>query len=403
MKFMTGLWICLFFLAACQGQSTEVTMLIYVQVDNIERTFSVGESMTVEEFLTQPQVDVQWDENDRLVPPPFTQITDGTRITIVRVDEEETCETEEIPFEVEVIQNESFAPDDERVTQSGQNGVQRRCFRVILENGVQSERIPIGQPEVITEPINEIRVVGIDQVIEPFAISGTIAYINNGNAWVIRRNSTEKRPLTTNSDLDSMVFALSPNGQHLIYTREPEDTESFVNELWLINTANDPIPLRLTATDVLYAEWLSEPENTISYSTSEIQDIAPGWKSLNNVWLERIDINNGASLSIRQVVSESGGGLYGWWGTVYKWSPDGENLAWVQADSTGVFNDEGEQIALLNYPVFRIFQNWSWRSNLSWSWDGTLIASTVHTPLPNLPSDTSPVFDNCCDGYTRFI
>jgi hypothetical protein len=200
-------------------------------------------------------------------------------------------------------------------------------------------------------------------------------------------------PLLPTSDLDSMVFALSPDGQHLLYTREPEDSVSFVNELWLTNTINDPIPLRLTATDVLYAEWVSNQTNTISYSTSEVQDLAPGWRALNNIWIERLDTNTGSSLSIRQVVGESAGGLYGWWGTVYKWSPNGEDLAWVQADSTGVFNDEGEQLTLLSYPVFRIFQNWSWRSYVSWSWDGTLIVSTVHTPVANQPPDTSPAFD----------
>jgi resuscitation-promoting factor RpfB len=390
---LCSLCLCLLVLTACQAQPTEVAMLVYVQVDNVERTFSVGESMTVEEFLSQTGVNIEWDENDRLVPPPYTQITDGTRITIVRVDEEEICETEEIPFEVEIIRNESLAPDDERVTRSGQNGVQRRCFRVIIENNVQRDRIPVGQPEVITEPVNEIRVVGINQAVEPFAITGTIAYINNGNAWVIRRNSTEKRPLTTTSDLDSMVLALSPDGQHIIYTREPADTESFVNELWLTNTVNEPIPLRLTATDVLYAEWVVNQPTTISYSTGEILDLAPGWDALNNLWLERLDVNTGASLSIRQIVGESSGGSLGWWGTVYKWSPDGENLAWVQADATGIFGEDDERVPLLNYPVVRLLENWSWRANVSWSWDGTLLATTVHTPVPNVPADTSPVFD----------
>jgi resuscitation-promoting factor RpfB len=388
-----GLWFCLLLMSACQPAPVEVSMLVYLQTGNVEKAYSVQEALTVEEFLSQDGVDVEWDDNDRLVPPPYTQITDGTRITIVQVDEEEACETEEIPFEVEIIFNEAFQPNEERVTRTGANGVQRRCFRVMLENGLQADRIPVGQPEVITEPVNEIRVVGVNQEVEPIPITGTIAYINNGNAWVIRRNSTEKRPLTTTSGLDSMAFALSPNGQHLIYTREPEDTESFVNELWLINTVNDPIPVKLTATDVLYAEWLPNQTDTISYSTSEVQEVDPGWRALNNVWTERVDLNTGASLAIRQVVTESSGGLSGWWGTVYKWSPDGEGLAWVRADSAGIYDDAGEQRMLLEYPIVRLLQNWSWRSNISWSWDGALLATTVHTPLPGQPVDSSPAFD----------
>jgi hypothetical protein len=52
-------------------------------------------------------------------------------------------------------------------------------------------------------------------------------------------------------------------------------------------------------------------------------------------------------------------------------------------------------LPLLQYPVFRIFQNWSWRANVSWSWESNLIATTVHgdPPLKTQPLDTSPVFN----------
>ena len=82
-----GLCLCLL-IAACQPPPVETTMLVYLQTGNVEKAYSVSEALTVEEFLSQPGVAVEWDDNDRLVPPPYTQITDGTRITIVRVDED---------------------------------------------------------------------------------------------------------------------------------------------------------------------------------------------------------------------------------------------------------------------------------------------------------------------------
>jgi len=384
--------IILFMLAACQTAEPPEALIVYVEMDNLERTWQVPNSMTVEEFLNEAQIEL--DDDDRIVPPLFTQIVDGTRITIVRVEQEEVCENQEVPFEVEIIPNEAFAPGEERVSRTGTAGEQRVCYRMTYENGELINRVQIGQPEVIVEPVNEIRVVGVDQTVEPIPIDGTLAYINNGNAWVIQRSSTEKQPLTTTSDLDSLVLALSADGEHLIYTREPADPEAFVNELWLIPTTPGGQPVQLNPTNVLSAEWVPGQEDTIGYTTSEPQELFPFWRALNSVWVERIDPTTGESLSIRQVVQESSGGLYGWWGTIYRWSPDGERLAWVQADGMGIFDEEGVQQRLVSYNNFRNLQNWSWRSSVSWSWDGSLLATTVHgPPLGDEPPDTSPVFN----------
>lgn len=389
-QFYGILSLLLVFLAACQPQVEETSYVVYLQVENRERTFIISEPMTVEEFLNE--VNEPWDENDRLVPPLYTQVTDGTRITIVRVEEEEICETEAIPYEVVTLRNEAFEPDERRVQQTGENGEQQVCYRIIYENGVQLQRIPIGQPEVIQEPVDEVVVVGVSEEVEPISIVGTLTYINNGNAWIITRNSTEKRALTITSDLDSFVFALSPDGQYLLYTREPEE-ESFVNELWVISTTLTDSAVQLFP-DVLYAEWLPETENTISYSTGELRDVPPGWGALNNLWVSRIDPETGNTFNPRLIVDENSGGSYGWWGTVFKWSPNGERLAWAQAEAIGIYDDDNTQIPLIQFASFRIFQDWSWRSSISWSWDSEQIASIVHgRPLANEPAETSPVFN----------
>jgi hypothetical protein len=391
MKAALFLIVVIILSAACSPVVSE-SFIVYVQADNVELTFQIPEPMTVEEFLNE--IEMVWDENDRIVPPTYTQIINGTRITIVRIDEQEECETQEIPYSTQTVYNEAFAPDEVRISQDGQNGTQRLCYRIIFQDGIQTSRIPIGQPEVVVEPVDEIRVVGIRQEVEPIPIVGTLAYINNGNAWVIQRSSLEKRRVTATTDLDSLVYALSPDGRYLLYTRKPVDTESFVNELWLIDLASNTDPVKLMPTDVLYAEWLTNAENTISYSTSEVQEMFPGWDALNNLWIARIDPETGNVFNPQIFVPESAGGLYGWWGTVFSWSPDGTRLAWSQAEAVGVFNDTNEQIPLLQYASFYNLQNWSWRANLSWSWDGSLIATTVHgPPLGSEPPDRSPVFN----------
>lgn len=391
MRYVIPLFLLL--MTACTPEVELPTMLVYLESDGLERTFQITESMTVEEFLGDASI--EYDVNqDRLNPPPYTQLVDGMRITVVRVAEETVCDREEIPYEREIIPNEAFDIGEERLSQVGQNGEQEVCYRVIYENGVQAQRIPAGQPQIIREPVNEIRIVGVEREVEPIPIAGTLAYINNGNAWVMERSSTTKRILTTTSDLDSHVFALSPNGDDLIYTRQAEDPELSVNELWLIETTGSQDPVQLVPTDVLYAEWLPHEEDTISYSTSEAQDIAPFWDALNNVWLMKIDPQTGDSLDIRQVVPESSGGLSGWWGTVFGWSSDGSTLAWARSDSFGIVGDDGELTPILEYASFRTLQNWSWRAGISWSPDGSLLATTQHgPPVGNEPADTSPVFD----------
>lgn len=378
-------------LAACQAAPEATNYSVYVLADNLERTFVIQETMTVESFLSQASI--EWDDNDRIVPSLHTQVTDGTRITIVRVEEEELCETEVLPYEDEYRNVEGLDPGEERIQQQGQNGEQRVCYRIIYENGTQLQRIPVGQAEIIQEPVNRILAIGVSNEVEPIPITGTLTYINNANAWIIAGNSTEKRPLTITNDLDSLVMSLSPDGRYLMYTREAEDSESFVNELWVIDTRNPDSAVQLSITDVLYAEWLITDDYTISYSTSEVQELFPGWRALNNLWISRIDPTTGASFNPRLIVDENSGGLYGWWGTVYSWSPDGETIAWAQADSSGVYDDATLPIPLTNYEIFRNVQEWSWRSPLSWSFDGQLIASVIHGPSqPGVPADASPIF-----------
>ena len=383
--------LTLLLIAACQPRPQAASSLVFVVADGREITYQIADALTVEQLLSQAGIEVN--NTDRLTPPRFTQVTDGLRITIVRVTENRECEIEEIPYQQEVVLNEGLAPGEQRIAQVGQNGQQEVCYRTIFEDGQSRERNRTGQPTILRAPVDEILVVGLDRQIEPVPVTGTLSYINNNNAWVIQGNSTAKRPLTTSGSLDSHVMALSPDGQYLLYTQKSVD-ESFVNELWLIRTSGDQGSVKLVPTDVLYAEWVPQQDNTISYSTAEVQDLFPFWRALNNVWMMRIDSTTGDSLNIRQIVQESGGGLSGWWGTMFRWDPSGQVLAWARADSSGIVDENGDFVALVEYAPFRTSQNWSWRSNISWSSDGSLIATTIHgAPVGNEPADTSPIFD----------
>ena len=42
---------------------------------------------------------------------------------------------------------------------------------------------------VIQEPVPQINVVGVEGMVDSVEIQGTIAYLNSGNAWVMRGSS----------------------------------------------------------------------------------------------------------------------------------------------------------------------------------------------------------------------
>lgn len=381
-------------IVSCAEPEQAPDFLVQLQVDGSERVYQYSEPVTVEQFLRQ--VDIELSPLDRVNPERWTQIYDQIRITIVRVAEEEYCETLEIPFRQQTQLDERLPSGEERIGEPGVNGVEQVCYRVLVENGKRQEPTEISR--IITQPpVNEIVFVGPTTNLEEVAISGTLAYIANNNAWIIRGNSQRRRQLTFSSDLDRRVFSLSEDGRQLLIARDSEDDATF-NQLWLVvdTIANSPDIVPLVPRDVLYAEWIPGMRNEISYSTAEKQDAPPGWRAFNDLWITAIEPNTGEQIRSERILDESSGGIYGWWGTDYEWSPDGNQLAWIRADSVGLVDLENGDLnsPLLSYVELNPLGDWSWRTTVSWSSDGERIASTVHgAPVGNEPATTSPVFD----------
>jgi len=393
---MKRLFLLLFtglLLASCdQPQQERASILVSLVVDGLERTYSYDYPVTVEQFLADAEVELG--ELDRPSVPLYTQITDGMRVTIVRVREETECQRSAIAYSVQRIPDERLTPGEEFLGSSGQNGEQEICYRVRIEDGVRLEPQEISRT-TITEAHDEIVYVGPSQQLDPVAVNGTLTYVSNNNVWIMRGSSSTKRPLTNTGDVDQRVFSLSPNGRQLIFTRTVSTDSGLDNELWYISdtTLDNVTPIQLLPTDILYADWVPNSENTISYSTAEGRDVAPGWRANNDLWVMRIDPNSGETLDISQVVTESIRGLYDWWGTRFQWSPDGTRVACAQADGIGILDVETNECRLLvTYATYGSGE-WSWRTTLSWSPDSSLLLTTVHgAPIGNEPAVNSPAF-----------
>jgi Tol biopolymer transport system component len=391
--------LCLGLATGCQQQGEETVQapLVTLIVDGQERRFQASVE-TVSELLAEAGVELG--DLDRVQPSGYTPIADGLTVTIVRVRHETVAVEQVIPFEEQIVYDTSVPPDEGRIIEAGQNGLEQLIYKVVYEDGVEVERTQVRRVTV-QEPRPRTVLVGVRDTFTPVPITGTIAYLAGAkemgyNAWVMRGSSGSQRRLTADGTLDTRVFALSPDGTHLMFTRRTSETlaSGHLNSLWLLDTTvDDAEPVELGLTDVLWADWSPDGES-IAYSSGEVAVGAPGWQAHNDLW--SAELNRRLRLvERRQVVAATAGGAYGWWGTNYAWAPDGRFIAYAQADSIGFIRlRDGKQTELLRFPPFRTYSQWIWVPELSWSPDSRFLTSVVHSPsLTGGPPEDSPVFD----------
>ena len=383
----------LLLLVSCRPQEQDALRVFLDVGTEARRIVSVESPLSVRDVLQREGIVLG--PNDRIDPSEFTTVSDGLVITVVRVSVANPCEDQEIPFDREILPNEAMAPGEEHLAQTGRNGLLRICYRVETVNGVESDRVPISRV-VIQEPVNEIVFQGVAPP-PPVRFEGTLAYISNGNAWIMRGNSATKRPLTTEGGLDGRVFELSPDGRRLVFTRAVEGSAEYFNSLWVImNTRQrEAEAIELLPDNVLYAEWVPGVESTLAYSTSDARPSPPGWQARNDLWLLTLHPETAETLQVLNLVEESSGGLMGWWGTTFRWSPDGLSLAWARADSVGIVDMRTRTLLpLFEFPAYNTYGDWAWVPTLSWSPQSDFVLTTVHgAPLGAEAPEDSPVFD----------
>ncbi len=129
--------LCLLLAAGCTTTKDTSSLMVSLAVDGQERSYPQPMAITVGEFLRQANVELG--SLDEVTPPLFTQISDGMRITVTRVQETQECENQEIPFKENRIPNEGLKPGEERVAQAGQSGVEEICYRVTIRDGARQD------------------------------------------------------------------------------------------------------------------------------------------------------------------------------------------------------------------------------------------------------------------------
>lgn len=212
-------------------------------------------------------------------------------------------------------------------------------------------------------------------------------------------NSTgNRRPLVTSGDLDGRIFSISPDHNWLLFSRLPGASESnpSINSLWVVNLQiPNPEPIALGISNVVhFADWVPGKTRTIAYSTVEPRNIPPGWQANNDLKTLEFD-ETGNVVYQETIVDVNSGGIYGWWGTVFSYSPDGTQIAYARPDSIGLVNSTiGELEPEVGLIPYQTGGDWAWVPSLNWSPDGKILFSVLHGPANTAKIDeTSTQFD----------
>ncbi|NIM92655.1 MAG: hypothetical protein GTO18_02935 [Anaerolineales bacterium] len=374
--------------------------LLQVSVLADQQTFEIGvpPGTTIDGVLEELGIEIA--SLDRVEPPGYTPVTEGMEITIIRVEELFETENAVIPFERQTIQSEILQIGQTQLIQSGKNGLEEVTYRIVFEEGEQRLRIPLKRV-VIEDPVPEILMVGVQQSSSPIAFSGKIVLASAGNAWLLEGETGKRRSLMLKGDLDGRVLKLSSDGRWLLFSRKLESAPEDINSLWAINV-QDPNAeaIDLDISNVIhFADWSpSSPSQagnyTIAYTTVEPRSAAPGWQANNDLHLMRMTYA-GTVFEDRTVLEPNPGGQYGWWGTNYEWSPDGELLAYARPDSIGIVNPLLGSVEEL-HPItpYQTRSDWAWVPEIAWSPDQNNLYYVEHgDPIATTQPEVSQVFN----------
>ena len=207
-----ALLLFLLSLAACVPDSSRAVVLV---ADGETHTLST-DALTVRDLLAEAGVTL--DEDDRVVPVEPTFVEDGMTVHVIRVEVHTETEQREIPFERRTVRDASIPAGETRLLEPGVTGIEELAYLITVEGGVEIERRLVRRA-TLQEPRTEVILIGVQAELKPVPITGTVAYVVNRNAWVVQTTSLNQRRLTHAGDLDGRVFALSPDGSYLLFTR----------------------------------------------------------------------------------------------------------------------------------------------------------------------------------------
>ena len=399
--------VLILLLAACAPQRAAASESIQVTLnaDGEQVHLQLAAGATVQDALQQARITLN--TLDRVDPPSYTILADQAAVKVTRVREVFEVKENVIPFERQTVHNESLPDGKTMLVQQGINGIEQVTYRKVFENDQEISNT-VFKTEIVKEPLPEIMMVGVQKPFTPIAIPGKLAYLTGGSAWLMEKDTGNRKPIVTSGDLDGQIFTLSPKGDWLLFTRSEKQSQANpdqasepgaaanINSLWAVNlSAEGSKPISLKVNNVkLFAGWVPGRGLTITYSTVEPRTTAPGWQANNDLQMLTFSAS-GAIVKQETILDTNMGGLYGWWGTSFAWSPDGSLLAYARPDQIGLVDLENKALVpLASIVPYQTNSSWAWVPGLGWSADHSVLYFVTHGVKTSLENDeTSPLFD----------
>lgn len=395
-------------LAACASpQSNPGLVQVAVEADGKSLAVQVAAGSSVQQALAAAGLSLG--SLDRSDPPIYSRVSAGQSVRLVRVTEKFEVTREPVPFENQVLYNESLpeGKDHEVYIQEGKNGLREVVVRHVYEDGVEVSSSQV-KSTVIEQPVAAIWMKGIQRPFAPVTVPGRLVYLRDGNAWMIEATTGNRRAVVTTGDLDGYIFSLSDDGSWLLFTRKAK-TDGQINTLWAARIGDpktDGTPaslIDLRIKNVIYfAEWLPGSNAQAAFSTVEPQVAAPGWRTNN-------DLRNVTIFKSRETYSstvqlkENLGGVYPWWGISFAWANDALRLAYANDHAVGILDVEpGKNNSLqekglsawLQFAPLKTYSDWAWVPGVSWGPDGKMLYSVSHfAPAGMVLPEESQLFD----------
>lgn len=360
--------VLVFLLVGCTNTPTTTpTISISIIHDGQTDQINVPANSSVRQGLAA--LSIQLNTLDRVDPQLDSILQENESIKVTRVLESFTVEEKILPFESQTVKNESMAAGQKILIQAGINGEQSITYRVVTEDGAEVSRT-ISKVETTKASKPEIIMLGVQSSFKPVEISGLLAYISSANAWVMEANTGNRRAVVSTGDLDGRIFAISPDKKWLLFSRSASaDEPETINSLWiasLVGPESNPISLGIKNV-VNYAEWIPNKTNTIAYSTVEYRSTAPGWQANNDLQVIQFG-EDGTVINSKTLLEANSGGIYGWWGTTFLWSPDNSEIAYARPDSIGLVDTKtGTTNALVEFSPYQTSGDWAWVPGIAWA------------------------------------
>jgi hypothetical protein len=371
-------------------QLTQNSISVEINADKQIVNAQVPDGSTVQQVLDAARITLG--NLDKVQPGLSFLLSAGDEVQVIRVREESYSREIVIPFEHQELKNEAIPEGETRLSQAGVNGLQRDTYLRVFEDGVQVSDVLI-KNEVIQQSVPEILMVGSHPRFTSFPIPGKLAYISDGNAWVIESATGNRRCVVSNGQLDGRIFSISRDGSLLLFSQFLSE-DLAINSLWIATLNDNPAKIiDLGVRNVIHFAEFSPDSTVVAYSTAEYRDTTPGWQANNDLYT--VGVGPGGSVgSPVNVLEANSGGAYGWWGMDFSWSTGSNRLLFSRPDELGVVNVSSRVLtSVLIIDPFETNGDWAWVPGAAWSPDGSFIYAVNHATVGGVEAVESNQFN----------